>query len=350
MPTTLITDTKALAHALTGLRGRWLGLDTEFVRRRSYYPQLGLIQIADQDQVLLVDPLTVQDLQPLAALLADPTRHWVMHAAGEDQVALRTCQVEMPQPLVDTQIAAQFLGISPAPGYQRLAAIELGIEIDKSEVLSDWLARPLRTEQLRYASADAEHLPVLGERMYDRLVAANRHRWLVDEQQRRYGPAPSADEQAREDLRHFRTAALLSGPAQQRLYTVLRWRETHAREADLPKTWVLENGAAWALAERPPRSASHLIERCRSASRAATSALHGLYGQLDAVTSTEPLLVAAPDLADIREATAQRASELGLAADFLASRRLLEAHYGDPKHSPLKDGWRAEALAGIAGI
>lgn len=133
-------------------------LDTEFVRVRTFHPKLGLIQLFDGVTTSLIDPLTIQDLTPLAKLLSDPQVMKVLHACGEDLEVFRHALGCVPQPMIDTQILAAFTGLGVSVGFAALVKEYVGVELDKSESRTDWLARPLTANQLDYAAADVVYL------------------------------------------------------------------------------------------------------------------------------------------------------------------------------------------------
>ncbi len=133
-------------------------LDTEFVRVRSFYPKLGLIQLFDGTNACLIDPLAIDDLTPLAELMTNPAVIKVLHACGEDLEVFQHSLGCVPQPMIDTQILAAFVGYGVSTGFAALVKEYIGVELDKSESRTDWLARPLSQSQLDYAAADVIYL------------------------------------------------------------------------------------------------------------------------------------------------------------------------------------------------
>jgi len=151
---TLIREPAQLEAACRRLaEAPFLALDTEFMRERTYYPRLCLVQVADARSTVLIDPLALADLSPLAALLDAPMPK-VLHAARQDQVFWQRLGV-LPRPLLDTQVAAAYLGLGEQLGYADLVQARLGIRLPKGQTRSDWAARPLERAQLAYAAADA---------------------------------------------------------------------------------------------------------------------------------------------------------------------------------------------------
>ena len=344
------TDLAArLAH-----RPTHVGLDTEFIRERTYWPQLALVQIAFDDadgtpQILLVDTLKDGMCEALAPMLADPAMLKVMHSASEDIVAFkRSCGVA-PTPLFDTQIAAGLAGVGAGMGYQRLAQELLGVALEKGEQRSDWLRRPLSDAQLKYAADDVVHLDALYRGLAERLDSLGRRAWLDEDSARL---AQGADE-AGDRWPHLsmRAAQFLDTAGQRRLLRLLRWRDAYARSSDRPRSWILDNGLATTLARTPP------IDR------------DGLKRQLDAIPKSPRSLVDAiwtalttplPDEADappprseerdkaalrkLQDTTAEVAKELGLPDGVLASRRWLETLLDGHDWPGALSGWRRQQL------
>jgi len=147
-------------------------LDTEFVRTRTYYPQLGLIQLYDGDNLSLIDPTVIEDMTAFVELLKDTSVLKVLHACGEDLEVFHNSFGCLPYPMVDTQLMAAFLGHGLSTGFAALVENYLGVELDKSESRTDWLARPLSDKQLEYAAADVYYLQPLYEQLFEKITQA----------------------------------------------------------------------------------------------------------------------------------------------------------------------------------
>jgi ribonuclease D len=333
-----------------------LALDTEFVRERTYWPQLALVQIApadgeiDDNDILLVDPLVPGMPEALARLLGDPRSLKLMHSAGEDLIALRhTCGV-LPQPLFDTQIAAALCGIGAGLGYQRLVQDLLGIAVDKGETRSDWLRRPLSDAQLHYAADDVRHLAAVHRLLLERLQAAGRTTWLEEDCARMLANAAD-DAPDRWPHLAMRSAQFLDRDGQARLLRLLRWREARARELDRPRSWILDNELAHLLARTPPRDMGELQKVFDGQPKAPRKLAAQV---LDALHTPEPDEDAMPpargDDRDrqaykrLQQAVASRSAELGLPDGVLASRRWIEALQDGEDWPGALAGWRRSEL------
>ena len=353
-----ITDANELAARLRRCGPR-IGLDTEFVRERTYWPQLALVQVAleapagdaaDGGDILLLDPLAHGMREALVPLLVDPAILKVMHSAGEDLVAFKRACGVVPQPLFDTQIAAALAGVGVGMGYQRLVQDTLGIALVKGETRSDWLRRPLSQAQLDYAADDVRHLFALHDRLDARLHALGRSAWLAEDCARLVANA-KLDELERWPHLSLRAAQFLDPDAQRRLLRLLRWRDAYARDNDRPRTWILDNELAVALARDPPPDLDALQRQLDAQPKAPRKLGGALWQALNAALADE---AEAPSprsddrnkhaLRRLQDAVAARSVELGLPDGVLASKRWLEALLDGDDWPGLLAGWRRAQL------
>jgi ribonuclease D len=324
-----ITDPAVLTARLSVAPSR-VGLDTEFIRERTYWPQLALVQIAIDEDILLVDPLAPGIPAALAPLLADRSVLKVMHSASEDLVALKRACGVVPQPLFDTQIAAALAGVGAGVGYQRLVQETLGVALSKGETRSDWLRRPLSDSQLDYAADDVRHLFALHDVLEARLRELDRSAWLQEDCARLIANAEQ-DELERWPHLSLRAAQYLGQDAQRRLLRLLRWRDAYARDNDRPRTWILENDFATSLARDPPPDLATLQRQLDAQPKAPRRLGEAVWLALETPLSDES---DAPSprsderdkqaLRKLQDAVAARSAVLGLPDGVLASRRWLE--------------------------
>lgn len=254
----LIQDNEALARwAEQWRREPCIGLDTEFVRTQTYYPKVGLIQIATQQATFLIDPLAIDDFTPLRELLADPNLVKVLHACGEDLEVFQLVLGQLPRPLFDTQVAAAFAGLGLSVGFQSLVESELNGSLPPSETRSDWLARPLSPSQLAYASADVYYLIPLYRNLSDRLRAKGMEQACLEEceqllQEFERGRRPE------DYYLKLRAAWRLRRHQQGILRSLCAWREYRAQERDLPRGRVLADATLIDIASKRPRNMGEL--------------------------------------------------------------------------------------------
>lgn len=341
-------------HARLAARPARVGLDTEFIRERTYWPQLALVQLAMGEgagaDVLLIDPLVPGMCDALAPLLTDPAVLKVMHSASEDVVAFKRACGVVPAPLFDTQIAAALAGIGGGMGYQRLVQEQLGVALPKGETRSDWLRRPLSPAQLEYAADDVLHLDALYRDLAARLDALQRRAWL-DEDAARLLAQAGDDGGERWPHLSLRSAQFLDAGAQRRLLRLLRWRDAYARESDRPRNWILDNELAVMLARTTLRDRSALqvhLDAIPKAPRALGDALWQAL-QTPLADEAEAPLARVEDrdkaaLRKLQDAVAGRSAELGLPDGVLASRRWLEALLDGHDWPGALAGWRRAEL------
>lgn len=328
-----------------------IGLDTEFVRERTFWPQLALVQMAVGDDILLIDPLQPGMPQALAVILGDTRILKVMHSASEDLVALGyTCGVA-PQPLFDTQIAAALAGVAAGIGYQKLVEQITGVVLAKGETRSDWLRRPLSESQLKYAADDVHYLFALHDTLASRLQEQGRAEWLAEDCRRLLESASQEDGERWPHL-SMRSAQFLDAPAQQRLLRLLRWRDATARRTDKPRSWILDNEMATALARTPPTDRAALGRWLDTQPKSPRKLADSLWESLSTPLADEadaPLARAATDrdkaaLRRMQDAVARRSAELGLPDGVLASRRYLEVLLESGEWPAALSGWRKAEL------
>ena len=329
-----------------------VGLDTEFIRERTYWPQLALVQIAlgeGDDGILLVDATVPGMPEALVPLLQDPRVLKVMHSASEDLVAFRHACGALPAPLFDTQLAAAIAGIGAGMSYQKLVHAVTSVLLAKGETRSDWLRRPLSPAQLEYAADDVRHLHALHARLASSLQAQGRAAWLEEECARLLAGAATEGE-AWPHL-SLRSAQFLDRTGQLRLLRLLRWRDAQARRSDRPRSWILDNELAVAVARANPGDAFALQALLDAHPKAPRSLRDALLDALHAPLADEH---AAPDarvderdkarLRRLQDATAAVAAETGIAEGLLASRRLLETLLDGAGWTGALAGWRRTLL------
>lgn len=265
-PPILVTTTSELDALCRRLRGeRFVTVDTEFMRERTYWPELCVVQLAGAHEVAIIDALAKGiDLTPLGALMADPAVEKVFHAARQDIEIFVLRFGAVPRPLFDTQVAAMVAGFGDQAGYDALVSSLTGGYIDKAHRFSDWAARPLSPAQIAYAAADVTHLRGVYEKLRARLQKENRLEWVAEEMAvlsdpATYRPDP---EQMFERLRPRSNNRRLLGI----LRAIAAWREREAQRANIPRQRMLKDEAALEIAAIAPDTVEGLA-RGRGVSR-----------------------------------------------------------------------------------
>ena len=236
--------------------GHDYALDTEFHRERTYWPRLALVQIAWDDQVVLVDPQAVE-IREMATVLKGPAT-CVAHAADQDLEVLELACSAVPSRLFDTQIAGGFIGMV-SPSLANLTEKLLGLRLVKGDRLTDWSRRPLTADQQAYAAADVAHLVALADVLRAQLTAVGRLEWAEQEcEMLLHRPRGVHDpDTAWWRLRDSRS---LRGPSRGVAQTVCAWRERRAMDTDVPPRFILSDLALMSIAHKPPRDLGALAE------------------------------------------------------------------------------------------
>lgn len=255
----LISDSATLANLCARMaHADYVCVDTEFMRESTYYPELCLIQIADDKEAAAIDPMAPGiDLKPLLDLLVE--NHDVLkvvHAGGQDIEIVYNLTGKTPFPLFDTQVAAMALGQGEQIGYSNLVDSWLGIAVDKGARFTDWARRPLDARQIEYAIGDVTHLSKIFPKMLERLRKTGRGVWLDQEMERLGDIANYANDP---DLAWKRVR--ISGRKPDvlgRLKALARWRELEAQAKDLPRGRIVKDETLGDMAGHPPRKQSDL--------------------------------------------------------------------------------------------
>ena len=328
-----------------------VALDTEFVRERTYYPQLALVQIAIPGEILLVDPLAPGIPEGLRTLLEDERILKIMHSASEDlQAFLRGCG-SVPSPLFDTQVAAGLAGLGSGLGYQKLVQQLTGEALEKGETRSDWLRRPLSDSQLHYAAEDVLHLHEMHAQLSAALHKLDRIGWLEADCARAVRNARSDLDDPNPHLA-VRSAQAMDIDAQARLRRLLLWRDAEARRLDRPKSWIIDNELAVALSRRVPEDFQRFCDVLDRHPKAPRKSRRELWDLLEAPLSDAeraiPLNKADQidknQLKKMQEAVVGVAQSLDIPEGLLCSRRHLETLLEGRGWPDALSGWRRERL------
>jgi ribonuclease D len=236
----------------------WLAIDTEFLREKTYFPKLCLVQIATLDQVACIDPLAISDISPLLDLLYNPAITKVMHAARQDMEIFYHLRGTLPHPIFDTQVAAPLLGYPDQAGYANLVESLLGVHLSKSHTRTDWSHRPLSAAQLRYAADDVRYLAALYPLLHGKLEALERIPWLNDDFATLTDPH-HYDRPPELAWLRVRGAHLLRGRRLSVLQSLAAWRERTARADDLPRNWLLQDECLLNIAKIQPADSTALL-------------------------------------------------------------------------------------------
>jgi ribonuclease D len=353
----LITDNTALRELCGRLsQATYITVDTEFMREKTYWPILCLVQVAGPDEAWAIDPLAEGlDLSPLFDLFADENILKVFHAGRQDLEIFYHLAGQLPMPVFDSQIAAMVCGYGDSVGYDTLIGSLTGVRIDKSSRFTDWSVRPLSDRQIDYALGDVTHLRVAYEKLKATLESNGRADWLVEEM-----AVLTAAKTYYVDPTQAYLRLKVRNP-KPRLLAVLRevasWRQIQAEKRDLPRNRILRDEALLEIAHHVPKTTADL-ERVR-----------GLGKRMAENTSGQELLdavkrgLAVPDSecpkpknrarlpADIgptaellKVLLKMKCVESGVAQKLVASSADVDliAAYGEDADAPALRGWRRD--------
>ncbi len=236
---------------------RALAIDTEFMRDKTYYPLLCLVQMATDDLEFIIDPFSVKNLKPLTKVLSDPRTVKIFHAGRQDRELLYHACGVVPTPVFDTQTAAPLLGMPQQVGYASAVAELCGVRLQKLDSLTDWTLRPLSGSQIRYSLEDVRYLIPMYDKMTQMLTENGRLHWLDSEFQAMTDP--SIYEHAESELwRKVKKSSSL--PRRQLIHVsnIAIWRERIAKKRNIPRKWVLSDELIVEISRREPESVDDL--------------------------------------------------------------------------------------------
>lgn len=353
-----VDEPDALRQLCSRLDGsEWLAIDTEFIREKTYFPRLCLIQLCNGEVAACVDPLRLDDLSPLLDLLFDGRILKVLHAARQDLEIFLHDYGRLPMPVFDTQPAAALLGHGDQVGYANLVKALLDVELPKDQSRTDWSRRPLDAEQRRYALDDVIYLGRVYLKMRGHLFDRERLQWLAADfaplaDPRTYYPQP-------EDMwQRVKGRQMLRGRQLAVLQRLAAWRETEARARDMPRKWILRDDVIVDLSRRQPRDLPALAgirglepgQIRRDGEQLLRLIAEG--AALDKAAwphekpRPRPLQPAEEALVDLLSAALRLiADQHQLSPQAIATRKELEQLVRNPDEAALGEGWR-RAVAG----
>ncbi len=353
VPDRLYVDTSAgLAKLCRRLSGcKWLAIDTEFLREKTYFPKLCLLQVANRELVAWVDVLVLTDLSPLLGILYDPGVTKVLHSGFQDLEILYNLCGKLPIPVFDTQIAAHLLGDSDQIGYAPLVDKVLGVKLNKAHTRSDWTYRPLSPEQLQYAEDDVVYLALLYPLLRKRLEERNRLTWLDEEcaaltKLERYDIPPS------QAWIRIRASKRLKGANLSVFQLLAAWREETSRKEDRPRNWLIHNDTIMEIARNTPENPENLaciqgisrrmLKRYGEALLSLVRRGRKMAPQPIKLVHLNPRQQA--QVKSLQKVVRKRAQEHSLNPMLMASRKDLESLVTGSEETPLLKGWRRELI------
>lgn len=350
--------------ALRKLCDQWaeqpfLCLDTEFLREKTYYAQLCLVQVASRDCIACVDPIALGNIDPLLDLLYREDICKILHAGRQDMEVLADLRGIPPKNLFDTQIAASLLGIGEQVGYAALVQSELQVTLDKQHTRTDWSKRPLDSGQLRYAADDVRYLFPLYQRLKQALEELQRYSWLEEECASLSDPElyQKSEESIWQRIKNWQS---LQGQSLAYLKLLALWREQRAQQANYPRRWILDDQTIIEFAAQQPvdadtakelfsdkfwnKNQSDILAIMQQAKSLSAQQLPkpGYRGSLSERQQSR--------LKAIQKAIKEKAEALNITPSVLAKRADLERWVRGESPDKLSNGWRQQALADILSM
>jgi len=344
----LVDDLTAIVHDLE--KSNRIGLDTEFMREKTFFAELCLVQISTTNAIYCIDPLSGTDMPTFwKSALATP---WVAHSARQDIEVIYQATERMPTELFDTQIAAALLGYAPQLGYANLVNELFDVELPKSHTRADWSRRPLANDVLQYAAEDVEYLLPARQILAERLDKLGRLHWAEEDSRLLLDPA-LYDMDPQSAVGRLKGARNMRGRRRAAAARLAAWREAEALRANRPRQWIAKDTNLLAMATALPgsqkdleaidglptglirRSGKDLLE----AVRASTGDDHGHRPPAAPNEAQKQLLK------DLQKEVAACAESLGLSAEIIAPKKeLASVIAGGKRTSRVFEGWRRELI------
>ncbi len=333
-----------------------LAIDTEFLREKTYYPNLCLLQLATDDDVAIIDPFAVDDLEVLRPLLLDENMVKLFHAGSQDLAIIYRELGCLPHPIFDVQNAAALLGQSHQAGLANLVSAFLGISIKKKDSFTDWTQRPLAESQKEYAAEDVIYLPPLYREMTRLLKKKGRLSWLEDDFEEMSNPLRYSED-PRERYKHLKRGNQLSRRQMAAAREVAAWREREAMTRDIPRKWVMTDEQLVEVCKREARTIDDLYmvrgvkqslpvrdaRKVVGLMRKALSSDESTWPRSEASQTCEPNVDSAVDL--MAALMRVRAKESGIAMQTIGSHSdLALVARGHLDDSPVMHGWRRKII------
>lgn len=327
-----------------------IGVDTEFMREKTYFAQLCLVQFSTGSEIWCADPLAANDLQEFWRALTAPA--WVLHAGRQDfEVVLQSAGL-LPSEVFDTQIAAALAGRAPQIGYANLVADLFGVELEKSQTRADWSRRPLSKAALAYAAEDVAWLLPAREKLSEELAASGRLEWALQDSAELLDPS-LYEMPAASAIDRIKGARNLQGRARRAARALAEWRERRAVAIDKPRQWILRDAVLLEIAVKNPGTISSLGQVSDMPSgtvRRAGDEILAVINNAAQENGDDYQPPARPDesqrslIKAMQKEVRVSADRLGIAAEVLAPRReLVEALTGN-RRLRVFQGWRSEQV------
>ncbi len=331
-----------------------IGVDTEFVREKTYHAELCLVQIATENMIYCADPMGLDarnDGRANALWAKITTPAWVLHSGRQDLEVVYQTTGLLPREVFDTQIAAALIGFQPQLGYGNLVKELFDVELAKSHTRADWTRRPLPEKLVRYAAEDVQYLLAARDLLAERLDQAGRLAWAVEDSRDLLNVELYENDPAQAILR-LRGARNLRGAARAAAARLATWREREAQKRDRPRQWIMRDAVLLDIAVNRPETRRKLGMTPGVAPKTLVRVGDDLLRVLAAAGNDEsdyrppkkPDESQKAALKKMQEIVSDLARQLGLAAELIAPKKELSAAMLGERDLRIFRGWRLELL------
>lgn len=336
----------------------WMAIDTEFMREKTYFSSLCLVQVATEHSIVCIDPLKIDKLQSLLDLLINRDIVKILHSGRQDLEIFYQLSGKVPAPVFDTQIAASLLGLGDQLAYARLIKHYLGIDLDKSQTRTDWSARPLTDKQLEYAANDVRYLHEVWQKQHELLDQRGQLSWL-DEDFESLTRESLYETDSNNIYKKIKGYRKLQGKRLFVLQKLAAWREEQARKKNLPRKWILADEVMLDIGRLLPRDIKALnrirgMDEKKSGKIADTvykiirEAGEATANEYPAFTETRPLTESQKARVDLLMAIIRQVCEdNGISTGFVTNRSELEKLVTSGESSVLLKGWRKHMVGDL---
>ncbi len=332
-----------------------IAVDTEFARERTYYPHIGLLQLAGGSHIACIDPLAFDAMPRLRQLLLDTSITKVFHSCQQDLEVLELTLGEIPCPVFDTQIAEALMTEDHQISYARLVEQELDIQLSKSETRTNWLKRPLTKAQLEYAADDVRFLLALYQKQSGVLEKLNRSQWLSEECNRFCTQSFSAQTDFSQCWTRVKGKQRLQGVELAIVQDIAAWREQQAMASDRPRRRVLPDDLVIQIAIRQPSNSSELVRIGRldkllnmSEIDSLSETINHAYDKPESEWPSNKRLKLSFEqsnsLKAILDLLGKTAADLGISQGMLCNRKDAEKLVHGKRDLPVLTGWRLDVI------
>lgn len=331
-----------------------IGVDTEFMREKTYFAELSLLQFSTATEIFCADPLgnvpgDKRVSNEFWQAIVQP--EWVVHSARQDIEVIYQTSGRMPRSIFDTQVAAALLGFMPQMGYAGLVKELFDVELDKSHTRANWSRRPLADALLRYAAEDVQYLLPAYDELVVRLEHAGRLEWAIEDSRDLLQPALYESDPTLA-VHRLKGARNLRGRSRAAAAELATWREKEALRTNRPRQWILRDQVLIGMAMAAPQTTADLARIDGIAEKTVRRAGKELIGIIDAATHDQSGYQppARPDerqkaaLKEMQRLVTARADQLGLAAELIAPKKELSAAMQGNHDSRVFSGWRREVI------